>query len=136
MSRRTWPQLDLASFDPKAPPPKTAAFWDIVNTGGARGRRDGRLIELLGNPQALVLADVIGQPTLDEMFGLAEELNDRKARRALPHKFERVNYLAVRNPDAEDGLFKIRGRRQVVYAQRALSLPEQVKAARRLGQVN
>jgi hypothetical protein len=25
-------QLDLSGFDPKAPPPKTAAFWDIVNS--------------------------------------------------------------------------------------------------------
>jgi hypothetical protein len=25
--------LDLSSFNPKAPPPKTAAFWEIVNSG-------------------------------------------------------------------------------------------------------
>ena len=32
-----------AGFDPKAPPPKTAAFWDIVDASrGARGRRAGR----------------------------------------------------------------------------------------------
>ena len=30
-----WTELDLSSFDPKAPPPKTAAFWDIVNVNSA-----------------------------------------------------------------------------------------------------
>ena len=28
-------ELDLSDFDPKAPPPKTAAFWDIVNANRA-----------------------------------------------------------------------------------------------------
>jgi Family of unknown function (DUF5906) len=28
-------ELDISSFDPKAPPPKTQAFWDIVEAGSA-----------------------------------------------------------------------------------------------------
>ena len=28
-------QLDISKFDPKAPPPKTAAFWDIVDVNRA-----------------------------------------------------------------------------------------------------
>ena len=43
-------ELDLSAFDPKAPPPKTAAFWDIVNANehaggcraGGRARRAGQ----------------------------------------------------------------------------------------------
>ena len=31
--------LDLSDFDPKAPPPKTAAFWNIVSASQTpRGR--------------------------------------------------------------------------------------------------
>lgn len=54
-------------------------------------------------------------------------------RRALPHKLERVGYVPVRNPDADDGLFKLRGKRQAIYALRSLTLADQVRAARRVG---
>src|SRR5262249_34912268 len=44
-------ELDLSDFDPKAPPPKTAAFWEIVSMN--RAPEDDELsdvIEKLGNP--------------------------------------------------------------------------------------
>lgn len=59
-------------------------------------------------------------------------LNDRRHRRALPHKLGRAGYVPVRNPDADDGLWKIAGRRQAVYAKRHLSVARQITAARRL----
>jgi hypothetical protein len=34
-------------------------------------------------------------------------LNDRKNRRAIPHRLETVGYVPVRNDDAKDGLWKI-----------------------------
>ena len=43
-------------------------------------------------------------------------LDDRKNRRALPYKLERVGYGAVRNLEAEDGLWLVGGKREAVYA--------------------
>ena len=34
-------------------------------------------------------------------------LQDRKNRRAIPHRFEQCGYAPVRNPDREDGLWKV-----------------------------
>ena len=60
------------------------------------------------------------------------DLRDRKTKRALPHKMERVGYVPVRNPDASDGLFKLGDRRQAVYAKRTLSPADQIRAARQI----
>jgi hypothetical protein len=45
---------------------------------------------------------------------------------------EKCGYVPVRNDDADDGLWKIRGRRQVVYARTELSLRDRLAAARKL----
>jgi hypothetical protein len=121
--------LDISEFDPKAPPPKTAAFWDIVNA--SRSPEDAELadvIDALKNPDALTLKHLMAAAT-----GPAEEwLLERRNRRALPHRLERCGYVSVNNPDAKDGLWKIDQLRQVVYAKVALSPQEQMFAARQL----
>jgi hypothetical protein len=48
--------LDIPAFDPKAPPPKTAAFWSIVDA--SRAVEDAELADLfdrMGNPDAVTL---------------------------------------------------------------------------------
>lgn len=123
--------LDLADFDAKAPPPKTPAFWAIVAAGEAPESAELRdVLDRAGNPQAITLAQVVHAASELGLYDLAAELRERKNRRSVPHKLERVGYVPVRNPDAEDGLFKVAGRRQAVYAQRQLSVAAQVKAAR------
>jgi Family of unknown function (DUF5906) len=124
---------DISGFDAKAAPPKTAAFWTIV--AASESPESGELrdvLDALRNPAALTLQALLDQAETDRMPDLVAELKDRKNRRALPHKLERVGYAPVRNPDAEDGLFRLRGRRQSVYAKRSLALAEQVRAARAL----
>ena len=49
--------LDLAGFDPKAPPPKTQAFWDIVDAG--RAGEDAELADVI---DALARKDDNGDP--------------------------------------------------------------------------
>jgi len=125
--------LDLSGFDPKAPPPKTAAFYAIVDAN--RAPEDSELadaIERAGNPDALTLEAVIANARAMQLDDLANELSDRKARRQVPHKMERVGYTAIRNPDANDGLWKVAGRRQVVYGKADLPHNRQVRAARGL----
>lgn len=123
--------LNLDGFDPKAPPPKTPAFWAVVQASEAPESGELRdIIDHLKSPAALTLEMLIKAAETLEMWDLRNELNDRKTRRAIPHKLDRVGYAPVRNPDAESGLFVVAGRRQVVYAPTKFALAEQIKAAR------
>jgi len=119
--------LDLSGFDPKAPPPKTAAFWAVVATGEAPESAELRdVLEKMGQPAAVTLASMICQAQQMEMHDLVGEL------RSIAHRLERVGYVPVRNPDAGDGMFKVHGRRVAIYANKTLSLADSVKAARQL----
>ena len=124
--------LDLTEFDPKAPPPKTAAFWAIVQAGDApEGGQLRDILDRLGNPPALVVLDLIEGARDLGMLDLSEELRDPKGRRATPHRLDRVGYVTVRNPDApKDGYFVVGGRRQAIYARARLPFSEQIQAAR------
>lgn len=127
--------LDLSSFDPKAPPPKTPAWYAVVAAGSAPEDAELRdVIEQAATPDALTLETIIGAARGLLLYDLADELGNRKSRRSLPHKLERAGYVPVRNPDADDGLFKVRGRRQVVYGKRTLTAADQIRAARRVAQ--
>jgi hypothetical protein len=125
--------LDLCAFDPKAPPPKTDALWDIV--GANRSHEDAELadiIDRLGNPSAV---------TIDRIASAAEGefvvwLRDRKSRRQIPHRLEQCDYVPVRNEAAKDGLWKLNDRRQAVYAKRSLTPRDRYKAAQKLGRVD
>jgi len=121
-------ERDISKFDPKAPPPKTRAFWDIVDAN--RAPEDIELadaIDKIGSPRATTL-DHITKASSD----LWQYLQDRRNRRAIPHRMERAGYVSVRNNDAQDGLWKINGRRQVIYARAELSPAGQLAAARTL----
>jgi hypothetical protein len=131
-------ELDISKFDPKAPPPKTPAFWEIVNVNLAPENAElADVLDCLGkpnenNPEKIILADAVTLVQLIEKAtgGIAEWLMDRRNRRALPHRLERCGYVPVRNPDAKDGLWKLKSGRQVIYARAALSSRERETAAR------
>lgn len=121
--------LDLGDFDAKAPPPKTDAFWDIV--GANRTPEEAELsdaLEKLGWPDAVTISRVASY-AVDEF---REFLLDRRNARRVPHRFEECGYVQARNPSAQDGLFKVDGKRCVIYAKKALSRREQLAAAERL----
>jgi hypothetical protein len=121
---------DLAGFNPKAPPPKTAAFWDLVDAD--RAPEDAELadeLDRLGNPPAVTISDVVGTG----MTAFGDWLRDRKNARQVPHRMETAGYVQVRNECAKDGLWKLHGRRQVVYARKELAARDRVAAARELG---
>lgn len=119
--------VDLQDFDPKAPPPKTPAFWDIVDAN--RAQEDAELadaLDALARPNAVALDDIRDRAT----YGLKEWLQDRRSYRQVPHRLEAVGYVPVRNPDAGDGLWRFGGRRQVIYARQDLSQRERLMAGR------
>jgi hypothetical protein len=47
----------------------------------------------------------------------------------IPHRFEQCGYSPVRNDDAKDGLWKLNGARQVIYALASRSFHERLAAA-------
>jgi hypothetical protein len=118
--------LDLSDFDPKNPPPKTSAFWEIVDA--SRAPEDAELadaIEMLGSPNALTIEQIARHAE----GPFAEWLRDRKNARRIPYRLESCDYVAVRNDAAKDGLWKLRDRRQVIYAKAELSLRDRIRAA-------
>jgi len=117
--------VDLSAFNPKAPPPKTDAFWEIVNSSRAPENSElADAIELLGSPDILTLTQVISRSP--EAF--AEWLKDRKNSRRIPHRLEDCGYVAVRNKDAKDGLWRINGKRQAIYAKSSMTPHDRIAA--------
>jgi hypothetical protein len=126
--------LDISDFNPKAPPPKTPAFWAIVEAN--RAPEDGELadaLDMLGNPAATTVERVAAVA----LPGFSDWLQDRKNSRRVPHRFEQCGYVKVRNGGAKDGQWVINRKRQAVYARAPLSPRDQIAAAQQLcaGQV-
>ena len=124
---------DLSNFDPKAPPPKTAAFWEIV--GANQAPEDGELNLLLSRikspmPDAVTYQQIVSvaRSNEDDFGDLYLAMTERKSRRTMPSRMERSGYAAIRNPNASDGLWAIQRKRQVVYARASLSAASQLRA--------
>jgi hypothetical protein len=119
--------LDLSGFDPKAPPPKTAAFWEIVNA--ARQPEDAELADVLdelGKPNVVTLQQLALRATAE----FADYLRDRRNSRTIPHRLEECGYVQVTNPHAKsDGLWKIAGKRQAIYGRSDIPITERHTAA-------
>jgi hypothetical protein len=123
---------DLAGFDPKAPPPKTAAFWEIANAN--RAPEDAELMDVLdalGGPDAVTLDRVASEASLTQP-AFAEWLRDRKNARRIPHRFEDCHYVVVRNPHDTEGRWKMGGKRHTVYGKTSLSERDRIAAANAL----
>jgi hypothetical protein len=101
--------VDLNGFDAKAPPPKTQAFWDIVDS--SRAPEDAEMadaLDRLGMPAAVTLGAILTKAAPD----FSERLRDRRNRRRIPHRLDECGYVPVRNPTANDGLWKIANKRR------------------------
>lgn len=139
---------DLAEFDAKQPPPKTAAFWAIATAN--RPPQEAELADIIDRltvppkaqpqsgepppaaepPDILTLEDVAAiADDIDSTF--ADWLRDRGHRRIISGLFERVGYEPVDNPYAADKLWKIKGKRQRLYSRRSLPPQARIKAAQK-----
>jgi hypothetical protein len=83
------------------------------------------VLDKMGNPDATTLIQIANAATGD----FETWVRDRKNRRAIPHRLEKCGYVPIRNDGAGDGLWKIGGARQVVYARNALLLRDRLRAA-------
>jgi hypothetical protein len=121
--------LDITGFDPKAPPLKTQAFFEIANAN--RAPEDAELADVLDD---LKRPDVV---TLDQVANragviqpeFAEWLRDRKNRRGIPHRFEECGYVVVSNPNDIGGRWKINGVRHTIYGKADLTVHTRIERA-------
>jgi len=119
--------LDLSGFDAKAPPKKTDAFWAIAEASRSPENAElDDLLDALGRPAAVSLSRIMG--AADGPF--REWITDRKNRRSIPHRLEKCGYVPIRNDVAKDGLWKVDGRREVVYGNTDLPAAERLAAIR------
>jgi len=108
------------------------AFHAIVDAN--RAPDDADLADTLaalaqnGRPVAVTIPMLIAAATGDFLYWL----QDRKNRRAIPYRLESAGYVQVRNDAARDGLWKISGKRQVIYARNDLSAGDRLRAARQI----
>jgi hypothetical protein len=117
---------DLTDFNPKAPPPKTQAFLEIVDAN--RAPEDAELADIfdrLGSPDATTLIRITSEARGD----FETWIKDRKNQRAIPHRLESAGYVPVLNETAKSGLWVINGKRQRIYAKAALAPRDRFKAA-------
>jgi hypothetical protein len=105
-------ERDISKFDAKAP--EDAELADVLDR--------------MGNPDATTLIRITAAATGE----IEVWIRERKNRRLVPHRLEKCGYVPVRNNAAKDGLWKISGTRQVVYAQDTLSIRDRHIAASRL----
>lgn len=127
--------LNLTDFNPKSPPPKTAVFWQMVETN--RTPEDAELADVLDKmerPDAVTIAQIANkarelgaQHVHDGDF--FSFLTDRKNRRAIPHRMEECGYIPVRNEARKDGIWTVGESRQVIYANLQLTAQERYRAA-------
>ena len=121
---------DLSGFNPKAPPPKTEAWQAIVDSNVAPETAElADVLDRLDNPDVVTLTQITLEAQDSEFVAW---LKDRRNIRQIPHRFAEVGYEPVRNTGAGDGLWKVRGRRQAIYAKRELSLNERLRAIGRM----
>lgn len=121
--------FDLSNFDAKAPPPHTAAFWDIVSASQAPEEAElSDALDSLAWPDAVTISQVADVAVPEFRDFLVDRRNNRK----IPHRFEECGYVPVRNSDAKDGRFKVRGKRVMIYARKTLAKRDQIIAAQRI----
>jgi len=120
--------LDLSDFSPKAPPPLTAAFHAIVDANQSPESAEmADALAKIGNPRAVTLTQLQGAAEYEFSKWMAERRNQRQ----VIHRLEDCGYEAVRS-DAKDRLWKVGGRRQMIYAVAMLSTRDKLSAASEL----
>lgn len=125
---------DISGFDPKEPPPKTAAFWGMVSANESPESAELReALDHLGSPDVVWLNELTKVASTHMLMDLLEDLADRKQRKSWGARLAKMGYVTVRNPDTKEGHFKVNGKYCVMYAKKDLSLAKQIQAARSAG---
>ena len=128
--------LDIMSFNPKAPPPRTDAFHQIV--AASRSPMTGALADALDHLGTHLPGGEIERPaaiTLAMLRSVAdgqllEELIDLKRHsRIISARLAEARYVTIHKEGTQDGLWTIHSARQAIYVRDDLSENERHKAA-------
>jgi len=136
-------QLDLTNFNPKAPPPKTQAWHDIVDANTTS--EDSELADALDNlgtdnpndkdqkiwPDVVTVEMIKNQTKSHITDRFLYWLEDRRNGRTISHRFDSCDYEIIR-ATSNKGRWIINGARQAVYAKKTLSKHEQYTKAEEL----
>jgi hypothetical protein len=126
-------ELDLSGFDPKAPPPKTAAWQAIVHANQSQDDSEiADLIETIGRPDVVTLNGLRSAASARNLTEVVNFLTWRQFRRQVPHVLERAGYVLVANPNAKDGRWVVGKNAVVVYGRRDLNYQQQCRAVQKL----
>lgn len=126
-------ERDISGFNPKAPPQKTEAFWEIIDANRAPEEAEMMdAIDNLLNPDALRLDSLVMSATDLGNLDLAHWLKDPKNRRSIPHRLAQCGYSNVPNQTVKDRQWIVDGSRQRIYAKVELSNEHREKAASKL----
>jgi hypothetical protein len=110
--------LDISGFNPKAPPPRTQAFYEMVNAmRSAEESEMADVLESLGQPAAVVIGDIVARAgSLGPQYaGFHAFLTDRKNSRIVSRRLEDCGYRRLSNPDETQGRWVIGRERTGVY---------------------
>jgi Family of unknown function (DUF5906) len=122
---------DLSKFNPKAPPAKTQAFWDIVGVSASQETSDlADALDKLGNPDAVTLDQI--KAVIKTTFvgnSVTSIVHDPNLRRKVPHEMADAGYSAVRNPSNKQGLWTVGGKKQAIYVKDAVKTADRVAVA-------
>jgi hypothetical protein len=123
-------QRNINGFDAKAAPPRTEAFWEIAVANDLA--EDAELADAIDRQETatFTVEDLSAQSDMSNGQDIYEWLKDRRNRRVIPIRLERCGYVAVRNPDATDGVWRVNGKRVVIYTKSSFSRQGQIDAAR------
>jgi hypothetical protein len=111
-------RLDLKGFNPKAPPPRTQAFWEMVNAMRSEEESEmADIIEALKHPRALMIADLIdcAEHLGSRYAPFVAFLRDRKNARLVAIRLEDCGYRRLANPHEHAGRWRINGQRTGVF---------------------
>ena len=110
--------LDISGFNPKAPPPRTQAFHEMVSAmRSAEESEMADVLESLGQPAAVVISDIVARAgSLGPHYaGFHAFLTDRKNSRIISRRLEDCGYRRLSNPDETQGRWVIGRERTGVY---------------------
>jgi Family of unknown function (DUF5906) len=127
--------LDLSSFNPKATPARTQAFWEMVNAMRSEEESEmADIIEILGKPKALIINDLIAAADVSgsRYSAFVAFLQERKNARLVVLRLEQCDYRRLANPDEAAGRWVVGGQRTGVYVRQEMTDREGFEAVKAL----
>ena len=127
--------LDLAHFNPKAPPPRIQAFHEMANAMRSEEESEmADVIEGLGTPKVLVIGDLIESAKFlgSRYEAFVAFLRDRTKSRLVTLRLEQCGYRRLANPDEQAGRWVVGGHRTGVHVRRQMTDREGFEAVKTL----